>query len=68
MAVNVVRDVGKMYDAPEDAATRLEWAKDFDPQKRIALPEDAAAVVAYLASDDASAMTGQALNLATKIV
>jgi NAD(P)-dependent dehydrogenase (short-subunit alcohol dehydrogenase family) len=40
----------------------------FDPQKRVAVPEDAAAVVAYLASDDAGAMTGQALNLATKIV
>lgn len=68
MAENVVREVGKMYDAPEDAAERLEWAKDFDPQKRIAVPEDAAAVVAYLASDDAGAMTGQALNMATKIV
>ena len=68
MAENVVREVGKMYDAPEDAAERLEWARDFDPQKRVAVPEDAAAVVAYLASDDAGAMTGQALNLATKIV
>jgi NAD(P)-dependent dehydrogenase (short-subunit alcohol dehydrogenase family) len=58
MAENVVREVGKMYDAPEDNEARLEWAKDFDPQKRIAVPEDAAAVVAYLASDDAGAMTG----------
>lgn len=68
MAENVVREVGKMYGAPEDNAARLEWAKDFDPQKRVAVPEDAAAVVAYLASDDAGAMTGQALNMATKIV
>ena len=58
MAEIVVREVGKMYDAPEDNEARLEWAKDFDPQKRIAVPEDAAAVVAYLASDDAGAMTG----------
>jgi len=68
MAENVIRDVGKMYDAPDNNAARLEWAKDFDPQKRVAVPEDAAAVVAYLASDDAGAMTGQALNMATKIV
>jgi meso-butanediol dehydrogenase/(S,S)-butanediol dehydrogenase/diacetyl reductase len=68
MAEIVVREVGKMYDAPEDNEARLEWAKDFDPQKRVAVPEDAAAVVAYLASDDAGAMTGQALNMATKIV
>ncbi len=68
MSTRVMAELGKMYGAPEDPDERYEWAKDFDPQHRIAVPEDVADVVSFLASDDARAVTGQALNVATKIV
>jgi NAD(P)-dependent dehydrogenase (short-subunit alcohol dehydrogenase family) len=68
MSTRVMAELGKMYGAPEDADERYEWAKDFDPQHRVAVPEDVADVVSFLASNDARAMTGQALNIATKIV
>ncbi|MCJ8328376.1 MAG: SDR family oxidoreductase [Lentisphaeria bacterium] len=67
MSDRVLVELGKLYDAPEDKDERYEWAKDFDPQKRVAVPEDVADVVSFLASNDARAMTGQALNIATKI-
>lgn len=66
MSDYVVRGLGKFYGVGPDGLE--EWSKDFDPQKRIALPEDVADIVAFLASDAARAMTGQALNMATKIV
>ena len=67
MSMRVMSELGKMYGAPEDPEERYEWAKDFDPQHRVAVPEDVADVVSFLASSDARAMTGQALNVATKI-
>lgn len=66
MSDYVVSELGKLYGIEPDGLE--EWSKDFDPQKRIAVPEDVADIVAFLASDDARAMTGQALNMATKIV
>jgi NAD(P)-dependent dehydrogenase (short-subunit alcohol dehydrogenase family) len=65
MADHVVARLGEIYGVAPDELDA--WSKEFDPQKRIAEPEDVADVVAFLASDASGSMTGQALNLATKI-
>jgi NAD(P)-dependent dehydrogenase (short-subunit alcohol dehydrogenase family) len=49
---------------PQDAmAERLTRIADAVPMKRLGRPEEVAAVVAFLASADASYITGQAINI-----
>jgi meso-butanediol dehydrogenase/(S,S)-butanediol dehydrogenase/diacetyl reductase len=43
-------------------ALMAEWVEGI-PLKRVGKPEDVAALVAFLASDDASYITGQTVNV-----
>jgi NAD(P)-dependent dehydrogenase (short-subunit alcohol dehydrogenase family) len=55
--------VGSHY-LPDDAmAERLARIADAVPMKRLGRPEEVAAVVAFLASADASYVTGEAINI-----
>ena len=54
---NVVAKTGR-----SEAEARAEFAKS-NPQQRLVQPEDVAAMVAWLASDAAVAVTGQALSI-----
>lgn len=58
-------ELGELYGIRPDGLQ--QWMKGFDPQERISEPDDVADVVAFLASDDARAMTSQAINLATLV-
>jgi NAD(P)-dependent dehydrogenase (short-subunit alcohol dehydrogenase family) len=46
---------------------RREWASD-SPMNRFIRPEEVANVIAFLASDESSAMTGQALNVTAGVI
>jgi 3-oxoacyl-[acyl-carrier protein] reductase len=55
-----------MIETDMSAAVRslaADKLKDIIPLKRIGSPEEVAAVVAFLASDDAAYMTGQVLRV-----
>jgi 3-oxoacyl-[acyl-carrier protein] reductase len=46
----------------EDPATQLELSKDI-PAKRMAKPEEVAAAIAFLASEDAAYITGEEIDI-----
>ena len=49
--------------APEDRRRRLEAYRWFMPIQRLSTPEEQAAAIAFLASDDASYINGVALDV-----
>ena len=62
-----------VFSGPEQGKTRMETRKDralpaeeyltrLIPFRRVARPEDQAAAVSYLVSDDASCITGQVIS------
>jgi len=52
---------GRLLKGADDPEALLEWALDFQAIKRIGTPQDIGAGVLFLASDDASWMTGSAM-------
>ena len=55
--------IKKFADKQPDAASFLEQMSNLSPMGRMATPEEVAASVAFLASDDASYLTGVALPI-----
>jgi meso-butanediol dehydrogenase/(S,S)-butanediol dehydrogenase/diacetyl reductase len=56
------REWGKLLGSYEPGELMREWV-DGIPLKRVGTPEDVAALVAFLASDDAAYITGQTINV-----
>jgi meso-butanediol dehydrogenase/(S,S)-butanediol dehydrogenase/diacetyl reductase len=56
------REWGKLMGSYKPGALMAEWVEGI-PLKRVGKPEDVAALVAFLASDDASYITGQTVNV-----
>ena len=56
---------GQLLDGDDHKPGTLmqEWVKTKVPMKRVGTPEDVAGLVAFLASDDAAYITGQAINV-----
>ena len=51
------------HDRHTDSAQRDEWLRTLVPMRRAGRPEEVAKVVAFVASDDASYMTGSTLDV-----
>lgn len=56
------REWGKLLGNYKEGELMREWVEDI-PMKKAGKPEDVAGLVAFLASEDASYITGQAINV-----
>jgi meso-butanediol dehydrogenase/(S,S)-butanediol dehydrogenase/diacetyl reductase len=56
------REWGKLLGNYKEGELMREWVENI-PMKRVGKPEDVAGLVAFLASEDASYITGQTINV-----